>query len=66
MRWLIRKIRRSPAITSRYATGGIITTPPGATFDTVPAYLGQCGYTLRRPGETWAQATDRLRIGEDL
>jgi len=65
MRWLIRKLRRGPAITSRYATGGTMPAPSGSS-DTVPILISHCGYTLRRPGETWAQATDRLRVGEDL
>jgi hypothetical protein len=49
-----------------FPSGGIIPSPPGVSGDQIPAVLSRCQHTLRRPGETHAQAVNRLTEGEDL
>ena len=51
----------------RRASGGHI---PGAQrgsarADLVPALLSPGRHTARRPGETWAEATNRITEGEE-
>lgn len=50
----------------RRGSGGTVS-PPSAPLDDdrVPALLSPGRSTWRRPGESWAEATDRLVTGED-
>jgi hypothetical protein len=53
----------------RFATGGLVRPMGGSVMagrDSVVAKLSEGRSTTRRPGETWAQAMNRLTEGEDL